>query len=153
MKLSRLVFGVSLLMLCSPVAVLAAEDMAKSAAGAQDHGTWKEKRLVATVDADGVQRLEIVGGEYYYDPNYIVVKVNRPVEMKFKKAAGYIPHNLIIKAPEAGINISVDMKGDPQTAKFTPTKVGKYPMYCDKSLLWFKTHREKGMEGMIEVVE
>jgi hypothetical protein len=37
--------------------------------------------------------------------------------------------------------------------KFVPTKTGKYPMYCDKSLLWFKTHREKGMEGVIEVVD
>jgi plastocyanin domain-containing protein len=120
---------------------------------AGDHSPAKEKRFVAVVGADGIQRVEVVGGEYYYDPNYIVVKVNLPVEMKFKKAPGYVPHNLIVKAPEAGIDISVDMKGDPQAVKFTPKKTGKYPMYCDKSLLWFKTHRERGMEGVIEVVE
>lgn len=119
----------------------------------QDHGTWKEKRFVVPVDADGVQRVEMVGGDYFYDPNVIVVKVNKPVELKVKKAAGYVPHNLIAKAPEAGIDFTIDLKGDPQAIKFTPTKVGKYPIYCDKSLLWFKTHREKGMEGLIEVVE
>lgn len=125
------------------------------AAGGQthDHGTWKEKRFVATIGADGVQRAEMVGGDYFYDPNYIIVKVNKPVELKVKKAAGYVPHNLIAKAPEAGIDFNIDLKGDPQAVRFTPTKTGKYPIYCDKSILWFKTHRERGMEGMIEVVE
>lgn len=138
-----------------PIAVLLLLCAVTGATGAEshDHGTWKEKRAVATVGADGVQRLEIVGGEYFYDPNYLVVKVNRPVELKFKKTAGYVPHNLVVNAPAAGIDIRVDMKGDPQTVRFTPTKIGKYPIYCDKSLLWFKTHREKGMEGLIEVVE
>ncbi len=118
-----------------------------------DHGTWKEKRLVTKIDADGVQRAEMVGGDYYYDPNYIVVKINVPVELKVKKAAGYIPHNLIAKAPEAGIDFNIDLKGDPLIIKFTPKKVGKYPIYCDKSLLFFKNHRERGMEGLIEVIE
>jgi plastocyanin len=118
-----------------------------------EHGAWKEKRVVAKADADGVQRVEMVGGDYFFDPNYLVVKVNKPVELKVKKAASYIPHNLIAKSPEAGIVFKLDLKGDQQVVKFTPTKTGKYPIYCDKSLLWFKTHREKGMEGLIEVVE
>ena len=117
------------------------------------HGTWQEKRFVTSVDADGVQRVEMVGGEYFYDPNYIVVKVNKPVELKVKKVVGYVPHNLIAKAPEAGIDFNIDLKSEVLTIKFTPIKVGKYPIYCDKSLLWFKNHREKGMEGLIEVVE
>ena len=129
------------------------EEVKPGSAQTHDHGTWKEKRFVAKIDADGVQRAEMVGGDYFYDPNYIVVKVNRPVELKVKKAAGYIPHNLIAKAPEAGIVFNLDLKGDLQTVKFTPKKTGKYPIYCDKSVLWFKTHREKGMEGMIEVVD
>lgn len=114
----------------------------------------KEKRVVATVSLDGVQRVEIKGGEYYYDPNYIVLKVNVPVELTMKKDKGYVPHDIMVKAPEAGIDFKIDMKSDnPPVVKFTPTKVGKYPMYCDKQLLWFKSHRERGMEGMIEVVE
>jgi plastocyanin len=116
-------------------------------------GMRQEKRFIATVDADGVQRVEMVGGEYFYDPNYIIVKVNTPVELKIKKPSGFVPHNLIAKSPEAGIDFKLDLKKDHRTIKFTPTKIGKYPIYCDKSLLWFKTHRERGMEGMIEVVE
>ena len=97
--------------------------------------------------------MEMVGGGYFYDPNYIVVKVNTPVELKVRKEAGYIPHDLVAKSPEAGIAFKLDLTGDPQTVKFTPKKTGKYPIYCDKSLLWFKTHRERGMEGIIEVVD
>jgi len=119
-----------------------------------EHAMGKEKRVVATVDADGVQRVEVIGGEYYFDPNYIVVKVNKPVELTVKKAPGYIPHDMVVKAPEAGIDFNVDLDAKkPDTIKFTPTKVGKYEMYCDKKLLFFKSHKDRGMHGMIEVVE
>lgn len=127
--------------------------LAADVATANERTPGKIIRAVAAVGADGVQRLELSGGEYYFDPNYLVLKVNTPVELKIKKVGGYIPHNLIAKAPEAGIDFKIDMKNDFQTIKFTPTKIGKFPMYCDKSLLWFANHREKGMEGMIEVVE
>ena len=149
------IITLSLFFLCSTAAYAADTKEAAGPKGADthEHGTWKEKRFVAKIDADGVQRAEMVGGEYYYDPNYIIVKVNKPVELKAKKAAGYVPHNLKANSPEAGIVFNLDLKGDSQTVKFTPTKKGKYPIFCDKSLLWFKTHREKGMEGLIEVIE
>jgi plastocyanin len=121
-----------------------------------DHSAMQVKRVVVAMDADGVQRVEIVGGEYYFDPNYIVVKVNKPVEFKVKKATDstfFIPHNIIVKAPEAGMDFNIDLKKEIQAVKFTPTKVGKYPVYCDKKAPFSKTHRDKGMEGTIEVVE
>ena len=129
--------------------------MTPTAEAAQhDHAKGKVNRVVAAVDADGVQRVAVIGGEYYFDPNYIVVKVNKPVELTVKKEAGYIPHNMLVKSPEAGIDFKVDLDSKkPEIVKFTPTKAGKYPMYCDKKLLFFKSHRDRGMEGMIEVVE
>ena len=156
MKRSRFsIIAVFLLAVCCATSYAAdtREETGAKGVPSHDHGTWKEKRAVARMDADGVQRMEMVGGEYYYEPNYIVVKLNKPVELKFKKAAGYIPHNLKANSPEAGIVFNLEMKSDPQTVKFTPAKTGKYPIFCDKSLLWFKTHRERGMEGIIEVVE
>lgn len=48
----------------------------------------------------------------------------------------------------------VNLKKDPQSVYFTPTKTGAYPMYCDqKPLFGGKSHRERGMEGVIEVEE
>ena len=112
-----------------------------------------QKRVVATMDADGVQRVEVTGGEYYFEPSQIVVRVNQPVELKVRKTGGFIPHNIIVKAPEAGINFNVGLGDKFQAIRFTATKTGKYAIYCDKRFLWFQTHQEKGMEGTIEVVE
>jgi plastocyanin domain-containing protein len=111
------------------------------------------KKVIATVDQDGVQRVSILGGGYFYDPNYIVVKVNVPVELSVRRESGITPHDLIIKAPEAGIDVKVDMGTKPQLITFTPTKPGKYAIYCSKKLIFAKSHREKGMEGVLEVTE
>jgi len=113
----------------------------------------QEKVFRATAGQDGVQRVDILGGGYYFTPNRIIVKVNVPVELKVKKEAGYVPHDIAIKAPEAGIDFSVSMGEEPKVVKFTPTRTGTYPFYCTKKLLFFESHREKGMEGVIEVVE
>ena len=111
-----------------------------------------EKRFVAEVK-DGVQRVEMTGGEYYFDPNVVVVKVNVPVELKVRKEAGITPHNLVLKAPEAGIAIDESLSGEPKTITFTPTKVGKYEFDCTKKLPFVKSHKERGMHGVLEVVE
>jgi plastocyanin len=113
----------------------------------------EEKKVVATIGADGVQRVEMVGGSYFYDPNYVVVKVNVPVEIKIRKEEGMLPHNFVMNAPEAGMDIRVELETKPTTIRFTPTKVGKYPFYCDKKFLFFKSHRDKGMKGILEVQE
>jgi len=113
----------------------------------------KESRVIATVGADGVQRVEITGGSYYFDPNVIVVKVNVPVELLVKKAGGSTPHSIALKAPEAGIDFSVSLGKEPKSIKFTPTKVGKYEFWCTKRFLFLKTHKDHGMTGVLEVVE
>jgi plastocyanin len=113
----------------------------------------EEKKVVASIGADGVQRVEVVGGSYFFNPNYIIVKVNVPVEMKITKESGMVPHNFVLKAPEAGMDVTVDLGKEPQTIRFTPTKVGEYPFYCDKKLLFFESHREKGMKGILKVEE
>lgn len=112
-----------------------------------------EKRVVATVSPDGVQRVEMTGGEYYFDPNVVVVKVNVPVELKVKKAGGITPHDIAIKAPEAGINFAEGLSSKPKVIKFTATKAGKYPFECTKRFLFFKSHNERGMHGVLVVVE
>jgi plastocyanin domain-containing protein len=113
----------------------------------------KESRIVATVGTDGIQRVKITGGSYYFDPNVIVVMVNVPVELVVKKACGSTPHSIVLKAPEAGIDFSVSLGKEPKSIKFTPTKVGKYEFWCSKRFLFLKSHKEHGMTGVLEVVE
>ncbi|NWF51877.1 MAG: cupredoxin domain-containing protein [Nitrospirae bacterium] len=112
-----------------------------------------KKIYKATIDADGTQRVNITAGEYFFDPSYIIVKVNVPVELHVKKEAGITPHNILINAPDAGIEVKAELTTEPKIIKFTPKKTGKYPFHCDKKLLFFKSHRERGLEGIIEVIE
>jgi len=107
---------------------------------------------VAKVDADGVQRIRVGGGSYFFKPNHIVVRVNVPVELLASRESGITPHNLIVRAQDAGVVIEEDLGTDPKKIVFTATKVGKYPFYCGKKLPFMAGHREKGMEGILEVV-
>lgn len=112
-----------------------------------------EKRFVATIGTDGYQRVEMTGGEYYFDPSVVVVKVNVPVELTVRKAAGVTPHNIVLKAPEADIDFQLDLGTAPKKISFMATKTGKYPFECTKRFLFFKSHKDRGMHGVLEVVE
>ncbi len=118
-----------------------------------EHKEKKETVYRAITGSDGVQHVEVLGGRYFFVPNRIVVTVNVPVELNVRKEPGIVPHNIVIKAPEAGINVNVTLSDKPTAIRFTPSKVGSYPFYCDKKLLFLPSHREEGMEGTLEVVE
>ena len=122
--------------------------VAPAAAFAQD----QKEVHVAKADSDGVQRVRLEAGGYFFKPNHIVVKVNVPVELSASREAGIVPHNLVIKAPEAGIAVEEDLATEPKKIAFTATAVGKYPFYCSNKLLFFTSHRERGVEGVLEVV-
>jgi plastocyanin domain-containing protein len=111
----------------------------------------EKKEFTAKTDSDGIQRVEILAGSYFFDPNVIVVKVNVPVELKIRKEPGMIPHDIVLAAPEAGIDFRQELKETPGVIKFTPTKTGTYPFTCDKKILFFESHAEKGMTGTLEV--
>ncbi|MHB8054866.1 MAG: cupredoxin domain-containing protein [Candidatus Aminicenantales bacterium] len=115
--------------------------------------TVPEKRMVAIIGDDGVQRVDVIGGSYYFDPNVIVVKVNVPVELQVRKEGGAAPHNIVLKAPEAGIDFSVSLKTTSTSIKFIPTKTGKFPFACTHKFLFFKSHADRGMQGVLEVVD
>jgi plastocyanin len=107
----------------------------------------------ATIGSDGVQHVRIVGGDYFFKPSHVIVKVNMPVEFSVNVEKGIAPHSLVIKAPEAGISVDEDLSTDVKTIRFTASATGKYSYYCKNKLLFFKSHQERGMEGVIEVVE
>lgn len=107
---------------------------------------------VAKVDPDGVQRVRVVGGSYFFKPNRIIVKANVPVELSVSLEPGIAPHTLVIKAPEAGIAVDEELSTETKKTAFTPTAAGKYAYYCKNKLLFFASHREQGMEAILEVV-
>jgi plastocyanin len=107
----------------------------------------------ATIDSDGVQHVSILGGDYFFRPSHVIVKVNVPVEFSVSLEKGIVPHTLVIQAPEAGIAVDESLSTEAKTIRFTPTVAGRYSYYCRNKLVFFKSHRERGMEGVLEVVE
>ncbi len=100
------------------------------------------------------QVIEVKLGSYYINPEKVTVKRDQPVMLNLVNEASFIPHNLVIKAPEAGIDIAVDVSaGKTASASFTPTKSGSYEMICNKEPPFGKSHKEKGMHGVLEVVD
>lgn len=109
-----------------------------------------ESPVFAELGQDGVQRLTLVLDSYSYSPSRIAVQVGKPVELVLKSVTVLTPHNFVLK--EGGLSIEQDVgAGGTKTVRFIPMQPGALTFYCDKQLLFFKSHREKGMEGRLDV--
>jgi plastocyanin len=116
----------------------------------EDHGYG----VVSVIQPDdqGVQRSTIMMDSYSYSPNELSVEVGQPVELILQNNATFIPHTFVIADPAARLHVHVEVSaGESQTVRFTPTTRGTFPFYCDKKLLFLKSHRERGQEGRLEV--
>jgi heme/copper-type cytochrome/quinol oxidase subunit 2 len=108
--------------------------------------------VVIPVAADGVQRATVTLDSYSYSPNHLIVEVGKPVELTLTSVTTIIPHNFIIKDPAGSLSVEQDVSaGKTITITFTPTQLGTFPIYCDKRLWPLPSHRDKGMEGKLEV--
>ncbi|KGB99592.1 MULTISPECIES: quinol oxidase [Burkholderia] len=103
------------------------------------------------VDADGVQRVAIVGGSYFFRPNHVIVRAHVPVELTVSAEPGAVPHSFELDAPQAGIAVRTELGTTPRTFRFTPLQPGRFAYYCTHRLLFFRSHRERGMEGVLDV--
>ena len=108
--------------------------------------------MVIPMAADGVQRATVTLDSYSYTPNHLIVEAGKPVELTLTSMTTIIPHNFIIKDPAGSLSVEQDVSaGKTVTITFTPTQPGTFPIYCDKRLWPLPSHRDKGMEGKLEV--
>jgi heme/copper-type cytochrome/quinol oxidase subunit 2 len=108
--------------------------------------------VVVRIAADGIQRATVSLDSYSYNPNHLIVEANRPVELTLTSVTTFIPHNFIIRGAPGSLFIEQDVSaGKTITITFTPTQLGTFPIYCDKRLWPMPSHRDKGMEGTLEV--
>ncbi|MDH5190230.1 MAG: cupredoxin domain-containing protein [Gammaproteobacteria bacterium] len=105
---------------------------------------------VAKINESGIQVITIDSDSYSFTPDHVIVKAGVPVIFNVINLSGFVPHDLIIDDPESGLNIEQSLD-DVTTIEFTPMKKGKFAFYCGKKLLFFESHREKGMHGILEV--
>lgn len=108
--------------------------------------------VTVPMSADGVHRATITLDSYSYTPNHLIVEAGKPVELTLTSVTTIIPHNFIIKDPAGSLSVEQDVSaGKTVTIKFTPAQPGTFPIYCDKRLWPLPSHRDKGMEGKLEV--
>jgi plastocyanin len=103
-------------------------------------------------DGQGLQRATITMDSYSYSPNELSVQAGKPVELTLQNAATFIPHSFVLEDPASGLDVRAEVSaGESQTIRFIPTRTGTFAFYCEKKLLFFKSHRERGQEGRLEV--
>jgi len=108
--------------------------------------------VVIPMAADGAQRATVTLDSYSYSPNHLIVEAGKPVELTLNSVTTFIPHNFIIKDPAGSLSVEQDVSaGKTVTITFTPAQPGTFPIYCDKRLWPLPSHRDKGMEGKLEV--
>jgi len=108
--------------------------------------------VVLSVAADGTQRATVTLDSYSYTPNHLIVEAGKPVELTLTSVTTIIPHNFIIKDQSGNLSVEQDVSaGKTVTVTFTPTQPGTFSIYCDKRLWPLPSHRDKGMEGTLEV--
>lgn len=101
---------------------------------------------------DGVQRGTIIVDSYSYDPNELEVRSGVPVELTLESVTLLVPHTFVIREEAAGLQIRQKIPaGGSAVVRFTPGAPGDFTFFCDKKLLFMKSHREKGMAGTIHV--
>ena len=120
--------------------------------GPGEHKPMVQHSQTVSTDKDGVQRVTVLAGSYFFKPNHIIVKADTPVEIVASREAGMVPHDLVIQAPDGTTLVQQDLAAEPRKITFTPRRPGKYPMYCSKKPPLLASHRDRGMEGILEVV-
>lgn len=99
------------------------------------------------------QVVRLHGGSYFFSPDRVVVKANVPVVLTVDKEPGITPHDFVIDAPKAGVEVHEKLGTEPISIWVTFTAPGDYTFYCSKKPPFLKSHREKGMAGTIIVTE
>ena len=103
-------------------------------------------------DEQGIQRASISMDSYSYSPNELSVQAGKLVELTFRNNATFVPHTFVLDDAAAGLRVRVEVSaGESKTVQFTPNQRGMFTFYCDKKLLFFKSHRERGHEGRLQV--
>ncbi|NGZ59013.1 MAG: quinol oxidase [Nitrospira sp. LK265] len=122
------------------------------AVGQAADGSEPGPPTVVPISPDGVQRATVILDSYSYSPNHLVVENGKPVELTLTSVTLITPHNFIIKESAGSLSVEQDVRaGRTVVARFVPTQPGLFPFFCDKRLWPMPSHRDKGMEGILEV--
>jgi len=97
--------------------------------------------------------IQVQLGDYRFTPDTITVQSGETVRLELTNTDKLTPHNLTLKSESAGLDVDVDVRaGKTEVLDITPLAPGSYEFYCNKKLLFLKSHRDHGMKGTLIVV-
>lgn len=102
--------------------------------------------------AADAQRVTIVGGSCFFRPERIVVRADRPLELSVSMESGLVPHRFVLEAADGRTLADVELSEQPQILRLELSR-GEYAYHCPNRLLFLKSHRERGMAGVLVVEE
>lgn len=109
------------------------------------------KPFTAVKNDKGAQEVVMTAKSYSFLPARIVVQVGVPVELIITKS-GMTPHNFTIGDSASGLEIKQKLSSSkPVRIVFTPEKKGEFAFFCSVKLPFAKSHRDKGMQGVLVV--
>ena len=91
-------------------------------------------------------------GDYRFSPDRISVLPGETIRLELTNTDSLTPHNFTLKDAPAGLDVDIDVSaGKTEIVDITPLAPGTYKYYCNKKLLFMKSHRDRGMEGTLVV--
>jgi plastocyanin len=107
----------------------------------------------AGADSAGHHRITVTLGDYRFSPANIELHAGVPVILELVNTDKLTPHNFTLRDAAANLNIDVDVGGgETRQVTIEPAMPGAYTFYCNKKLPFVKSHRERGMEGVVTIV-
>ena len=99
-----------------------------------------------------VQPLVIHLGDYRFEPAEVRLDAGQPAVLRLVNSDRMVPHNFTLEAGNGIDPIDVDVAaGETVDVELKPLSAGRYTFYCDKKMVFMKSHRAKGMEGSLIV--
>jgi plastocyanin len=106
----------------------------------------------AAFGAGAARVITVEVGDYRFQPDAIELHAGETVRLELTNTDGITPHNFTLKAAGA-LNLDIDVAaGETQVLELTAPVTGTYTFYCNKKLPFMKSHRDRGMEGVLVVV-
>jgi len=108
----------------------------------EEGAMMEESKVMAEVDATGVQAVSVEGGMFYYEPSKIVVKKGVPVKVTFESVEGM--HDFVVD--DLDVKSKIITEGNTTEVEFIVDEAGEYEFYCSVG-----DHKARGMVGTLIV--
>lgn len=107
--------------------------------------------VASSDESPKVIRVEL--GDYQFMPDVINLNVGQPVVLQLVNTDLLTLHSFVLQDPNGELAVDVTVyAGETIEVPLQPQSAGQHTFYCDKKLIFMKSHRQKGMEGTLVVL-